>query len=171
MIARVTIKHTLKIFDATSRYYISIPTKSRAKTNTHIKRVLNQCMHLQGRYPNILVADNAKEVVGKDITQECKSLGVKLQPIVPHYPQENYINERIHRKIYEAARSALSHAQLDNSHWDSAVLDGTYKYNNLLHSVTGQILHHKWFHSKHTFKNFLPFDQYGTTVIGNVTNK
>lgn len=128
-------------------------------------------MHLHGRYPNILVADNAKEFLGKDITQECESLEVNLQPIVPNNPQENSINERIHRTIYEAASSALSHAQLDDSHWDSAVLDATFKYNNLPHSVTAQIPHHELFHSKQMFKYFLPFVQYGMTVSVNVTNK
>lgn len=99
----------LTIVDTASRYFISIPTISRSNTKVHIKQTLNQCLHLHGRHPKILIADNKKEFIGNDITAECESLGVKLQSIVPHHPQENSINERIHRIIYEAARSALSH--------------------------------------------------------------
>lgn len=144
---------------------------SRANTKTHIKRILNECMHIHGKYPKLLIADNAREFVGKDITSECESLGIKLQPIVPHHPQENSINERVHRTIYEAARAALSHERMTSKHWDAAVLDATYKYNNIPHSSTGNIPHHTWHHSSRAFRHFIPFGQYGTTVNGLVTTK
>lgn len=96
-------------------------------------------MHSHGKYAKILIADNAKEFIGKEITLDCEAKGVKLQPIVPYHPEENSPNKRVHRTIHEAARSIISHAKLLTLNWDSAVLDATYKYNTLPHSATKQI--------------------------------
>lgn len=136
---------------------------------------MNECMHVHGRYPKIVVTDNAREFIDKDITTDCEEKGVKLQPIVPYNPQENSINERIHQTIYEAALAALSHSQLSSKNWDAAVLDATFKYNNLPHSSKKQIPHNSWYNTETTLKFFLPFAKYGTVlnwaINGNSTNK
>lgn len=150
--------------DAATRYCVAIPTALRANTKVHISRTLNECLHLHGRHPRVLIADNAKEFIGKEVTSECERLGVKLQLIVPHHPKQNSINERIYRTIYKAERSALSHSQLSDQHWDAEVLDATFKYNSIPHSVTKQIPHNAWFHVTSDLEHFVPFGNYGTVV-------
>lgn len=48
------------IVDASTRLCISVPTTSRSKTKEHITRILNECQHIHGRYPRVLIADNVK---------------------------------------------------------------------------------------------------------------
>lgn len=94
-----------------------------------------------------------------------------MQSIVPHHPQLNSLNERVHRAIYNAARAALSHAKLSDDHSDSAGFYATFKYNNLPHTSTKQIPYNVWRKTGFTFKHFKPFAQYGTVLNGNIKSK
>lgn len=55
----------LTIVDATTRYCTSIPKSSRALAKAHIKRIMNECAHLHGTFPRILIADTQRSLLGK----------------------------------------------------------------------------------------------------------
>lgn len=55
--------------------------------------------------PDVLVADNAQEIVGVEITAMCDDTGTKLDPVPPRTPQANGLVERLNRTFKTAVRA------------------------------------------------------------------
>ena len=155
----------LTILDAYSRYCISVSDANRSSTKKHIIATITDCVHIHGKPPRILLSDNAKELAGLTIQNECAKIGTHLVTITPYQPQENSLNERVHRTILDAARAGLAHSSLPSSYWDHAVADATYKYNCIPHSTTQQIPMVAWTGQDNILQRFLIFGQFSTIPI------
>jgi hypothetical protein len=91
----------------------------------------------------------------------------------PHTSQQNPQAERAISTFFNAARSALSQAKLDNTFWSYAAADATRKYISLPTTQDGVVStpHERCFGTKLDTLRLLPFGHHGFTTASSAKHK
>ncbi|CDF34776.1 unnamed protein product [Chondrus crispus] len=126
-------KYILTVIDTRSRYLIVDFLQSRAETPHRLDVILTALKKRKGCKPRLFHTDNAKEYVSDSANAVYRSHNVMHSTTVPHTPQQNGIAERINSTLMNSARAAPHHSSLPKTHWEDAVRDAAFKYNNILH--------------------------------------
>ena len=82
-----------------------------------------------GKDIQLLHSDNAKEIVGQEVTEFIKDIGAEHELTAPYTPEQNGRAERELRTIMESARAMLFSRKLPNYLWAEAVNTAVYILN------------------------------------------
>ncbi|XP_038106617.1 uncharacterized protein K02A2.6-like [Culex quinquefasciatus] len=85
-------------------------------------------------YPQTITLDNAKQFVGVEIQEYCKTHGIYLNHSAPYWPQENGLVEKQNRSLLK--RLKISHAL--NRDWKQDLREYLVMYYTTPHSTTGK---------------------------------
>ena len=155
-------KYILTVIDMRSRYLIVDFLESRAETPHRLDKILTALKRRNGCKPQLIHTDNAKEYISDYANTMYRSHSVMHSTTVPHTPQQNGIAERINGTLMNSARAALHHSGLPKTHWEDAVRDAAFKYNNNLHHAINALPNTTWSNAAPKVPQVLLFGQLGT---------
>ena len=155
----------LTVIDTKTRYIWVHCINNRAQVPHTIINAIDQVATENGQQPSLLVTDNAKEYLAKQVQYKLRERGIKYRATTPYTPQENSLAERINRTLMEKVRATLSHSKLHAVHWQDALHDAVYKYNITYHHSTRNIPHTQWYDAKPRVQRIFTFGQLGYTPI------
>ena len=121
--------NVLGIIDAATRWpdlYITKSTTSKA-----IISRLKKCFATHG-YPEVIVTDNAPNLISIDIEEFCEENGIKHHKATTYWPQGNSEIERFYRTLSKFVKTTHSEGRCWQEEVDSFLL----LYRNTPHSTT-----------------------------------
>lgn len=124
-------EYLLVIVDYFSRYK-EVEIMNRITAHETVER-LDKIFTRLG-YPRTITLDNAKQFIGKEFEEYCKTRGIALNHSAPYWPQENGLVERQNRSLLK--RLQISHALGRN--WRKDLNDYLVMYYTTPHSSTGK---------------------------------
>lgn len=154
-------QHILTFICAQSRFALLYFLKNRNEVGSILPQIFSHITNIQGSPPKHFRSDNAKEYQSNRSMALYRDIGIQYHHTTPHQPQENSIAERLNRTLLSAARAALHHAQLDDTHWEDAVRDVAFKYNLTYHTATQHSPYQLWHQQTPPPIPLFPFGQLG----------
>ncbi|XP_038106540.1 uncharacterized protein K02A2.6-like [Culex quinquefasciatus] len=123
--------YLLVVIDYYSRYKeVELMTRITAKeTVQRLDKIFTRL-----GYPQTITLDNAKQFVGIEIQEYCKTHGIYLNHSAPYWPQENGLVEKQNRSFLK--RLKISHAL--NRDWKQDLREYLVMYYTTPHSTTGK---------------------------------
>ena len=103
--------------------------KNKSEVLDRFKEFLNMAENLFGRKVKKLRSDNGGEYTSNEFILFCKEHGILKDDTVPYSPQQNGVEERANRTLFETVRSMLHHANLPSKFWAEAVSTAVYLRN------------------------------------------
>ena len=177
-------RYFLTVIDMHTRYIWVFCLNNRVQVPHTIIQAIDRIATENGEQPRLLVTDNAKEYLSKQVQQQLAHRGVKYRPTnpkqvqqqlahrgvkyrptTPYTPQENALAERINRTLMDKVRATLAHSKLHAVYWQDALHDAVFKYNITYHHGVKGIPHTLWYQAKPQVKKILAFGQLGFTPI------
>lgn len=123
--------HILVVVDYYSRYKeVQILTQIDAKTT--IKTL--QVIFARFGFPLVMWTDNGPQFDCHEFKSFCTSVGIKLNPTIPYWPQQNGEVERQNRSLLK--RLKIGHNLFGD--WKRDLLDYLLMYRSTPHSTTGK---------------------------------
>ena len=155
----------LTLIDTATRYIWVYCLHNRSQVPQTIIDAIEHTATQVQKYPRLLVTDNAKEYLAKDVQEQLRRRGIQSRPTTPYTPQENALAERINRTLMEKVRATLAHSQLPQAHWQDALQDAVYKYNLTYHHALKSIPYTAWHNKPPTVRAIFTFGQLGYTPV------